>query len=375
MPEPHVSAAQLEAEIRSDATILVLDVREAPAFDHWPLDAAGAKMVNIPLSEIEADPSGVLATLGAEDRPIRVICARGRAARIATARLTDAGANATTVSGGMSAWSQLLVASPVALPTSTLVIQFRREARGCLSYMVIADGGALVVDPALTVEPYLEEAARHGARITRVLDTHVHADHLSGMWNLARATGARRHLSTGAIMRGGDPDAHFVRNGDHLEVGSADIRVVELPGHTSDNVGVMVDDVALIAGDSLFADAVARPDLEMGDAGASTAAHQLHATLHEHVLSLAPATILLPCHYAGGRRANPIAPTLGDVRESIPLLRLAADDFVEQVLHAMPPRPENYRQIIATNLARGAGDDIESLEVGANNCAASPPAG
>lgn len=371
MPEPHISAAQLEAEIRDATPILIVDVREPAAFEHWPIDAGETDLVNVPLSAIEANPDGVFASLRSRGLPIRVLCARGRTAQVAVARLNHLDTEAVTVSGGMQAWAQLLTASPVTMPTSTIVVQFRREARGCLSYMVIADGEALVVDPAFTVEPYVDEATRRGARITRILDTHVHADHLSGMWSLAQTTGGRPHLSMGAVARGGDPDALVVRDGDHLNIGSADIRVMELPGHTSDNVGLLIDDVALIAGDSLFADSVARPDLEAGDAGASTAARQLHDTLHQRVLTLAPQTVLLPCHYAGGRLTAPIAPTLCEVRDRVLLLRLDVDAFVERLLHAMPPRPENYQQIIAANLARGMGDDIESLEIGANNCAVS----
>ncbi len=375
MPPPQISAAQLEDEIRGDAPVLIVDVREPADFSHWPIDAAGAELVNIPLADIERDPHATIAALNAGDRPIRVMCARGVAAQRATARLADAGVDATAVSGGMRAWSQLLVASPVALPTPTVVVQFRREARGCLSYMVISDGRALVVDPALTIQPYLDEATRRDARITGVLDTHVHADHLSGMWDLAAATGAQRHLSAGAIARGGDPDALVVRDGAHIDVGSAGVRVLALPGHTTDNVGLVVDDVALIAGDSLFADSVARPDLETGDAGAATAARQLHRTLHERVLPLPPATILLPCHYGGGRLSGALAPTLREVQDTVPLLGLGEDAFALQVLAAMPPRPENYQEIIAANLARGEGDDIASLEIGANNCAASTQSG
>lgn len=371
MPAPSISPAQLEDEIRTGAPIVVVDVREPDAFDHWPLDAGETTMVNIPLSRIEADPHGVLAALGGGARAIRTMCARGRTAELATTRLVAAGAEAMTVTGGMRAWAQLLVAATVPMPTATRVVQFRREARGCLSYLIASDGEALVVDPAPAIAHYLDEATRLGVTITHVLDTHIHADHLSGMWALADAVGARVHLSAGAIARGGDPRAVQVYDGDSIAVGSAVVRVVELPGHTSDNVGVLIDDAALIAGDSLFADSVARPDLEVGDAGAATAARQLYQTIQTRIMTLDPKTRLLPCHYSGGRLTNPIAPTLGEVRGQVTLLRLDEDAFVRQVLEAMPPRPDNYEQIIATNLACGNGDDVASLEVGANNCAAS----
>ncbi|MGN6379573.1 MAG: MBL fold metallo-hydrolase, partial [Gaiellales bacterium] len=163
-----------------------------------------------------------------------------------------------------------------------------------------------------------------------------------------------------------------VEDGRRLELGSADVRVVALPGHTSDMTGLLVDGAALIGGDSLFADAVARPDLEAGDAGAAEAARQLHRTLHACVLSLPADTTLLPCHYPGGRLGGPVAPTLAEVRRAMPQLDAGEDEFVRFLLDSMPPRPANYEQIIAANL--GAGPDAETaarLEVGANNCAVS----
>jgi glyoxylase-like metal-dependent hydrolase (beta-lactamase superfamily II) len=161
-------------------------------------------------------------------------------------------------------------------------------------------------------------------------------------------------------------------DGQRLALGTADVRVVALPGHTSDMTGLVVDGAALIGGDSLFEDSVARPDLESGDAGAADAARQLYATLHARVLSLPPSTRLLPCHYPGGRRDGPIAPTLAEVRPRLPELDGDVERFVRGVLDGMPARPANFEAIIESNLGLSADAEAASrLEVGANNCAAS----
>jgi glyoxylase-like metal-dependent hydrolase (beta-lactamase superfamily II) len=239
---------------------------------------------------------------------------------------------------------------------------------------VIAEGEALVVDPAPDVTPYLDEAATRDARITHVLDTHVHAEHLSGARELARAAGARLHLSPAALARGVRfPDeVEPVRDGDAIRLGSAEVAVVALPGHTSDMIGVRLGDAALVGGDSLFADSVARPDLETGDEGAAAAARQLHGTLRDRVGSLPGSMRLLPCHYAGGRLGAPVAPTLAAVREAVPELTLDEDAFVARLLAGMPPRPANYLAIIDVNLGGELDDDAARLEIGANNCAAKP---
>src|SRR5262249_49717396 len=162
---------------------------------------------------------------------------------------------------------------------------------------------------------YLAAAARRGATITRVFDTHVHADHLSGARELAGRTGAALHMSDRAPARGLRDPERFATLGDGnlIALGGAEVTVLALPGHTSDMTGLLVDGRALIGGDSLFADSVARPDLEEGDAGASDAARRLWVTLHERVLALPGDTLLLPCHYPGGRQEGPIAPTLDQV--------------------------------------------------------------
>jgi len=278
-----------------------------------------------------------------------------------------------SVHGGMVGWSRVLQAADIALPGPVAVTQFRREARGCLSYLLAADGEALVVDPAPGVQPYLDAATARGARITRVLDTHVHADHLSGARELAVRTGATLHLSAPALARGVRyaGDVVPVSDGDALTIGPASVTAVALPGHTSDMTGIRLGEAALIGGDSLFLDAIARPDLEAGEAGSGDAARQLHRTLRTRIGPLPDAMLLLPCHYPGGRRDGPVAATLAEVRAAVPELALDEDAFVRDVLAAMPPRPANYRAIIGVNLGDELDPDAAArLEVGANNCAA-----
>ena len=369
MAVAEISPVELEGEIAAGAAVVIVDVRRAAEFAAWHLETGTVPLVNRPVESVAADARAAVAGLPAV--PIRVICARGRTSLEVVATLESVGIMATNVRGGMIAWSRVLIPDEVAIGTPTTVVQLRREARGCHSYLVASDGEALVVDPAPGIEPYLEEAARRGARITRVLDTHVHADHLSGIRDLARAAGATMHLPAAALTRGVRyPGVAPVVDGDRLAVGTADVRLLALPGHTSDMTGVVVDGRAIIAGDSLFADSVARPDLEAGDAGMVEAAMVLHRTIHVVLLRFPDDTILLPCHYAGGRRHGAVAPTLGEVRRASPLLAIADPaGFAAAVIAAMPPRPSRYLDIIAVNLGREVPDPA-SLEVGANNCAA-----
>ena len=162
-----------------------------------------------------------------------------------------------------------------------------------------------------------------------------------------------------------------MRDGDDLAIGNETVQIVALPGHTSDMIGIRIGKDALIGGDSLFADSVARPDLESGDHGAPDAARLLHRTLRDRVATLPDSMLLLPCHYAGGRLDGHSPRRSTVVRDRVPELALDEEAFVARVLDAMPPRPANYLAIIAVNLGDEPNDDAAArLEIGANNCAA-----
>jgi glyoxylase-like metal-dependent hydrolase (beta-lactamase superfamily II)/rhodanese-related sulfurtransferase len=365
-----IDPEELEREIAAGVPLALIDLRDEASFAAWHIDAAPGVVRNIPDAAFSSAVDAVLADIPSDAR-VRLICAAGRTSleRVGVAARLRPGS--ASVRGGMIGWSRVLVHDQVPVPGPAAIVQFRRQARGCLSYLVESDAEALVVDPAPAVEPYRELAARAGARIVAVFDSHVHADHLSGARELAAATGARLCMSRQAMRRGMADPASFMplADGERIELGRADVRMIALPGHTTDMAGLLVDGGALIGGDSLFADSVARPDLEAGDAGSAAAAGALYRTIHERILTL-PGTIrLLPCHYPGGRRDGPLAPTLSAVRDAVPELRLDEAEFAARVTASMPPRPANHEQIIAVNLGRGRDLDAPRLEVGANNCA------
>ena len=143
----------------------------------------------------------------------------------------------------------------------------QRPGRGCLSYLIASEGEAVVVDPAPDAAYFAALADERGARITQVIDTHIHADHLSGARALAEATGAKLRLSEPALERGLAYADQVVpiADGEEIALGATTLRVLALPGHTTDMTGIVVGERAVISGDSLFADGIARPDLQRGD--------------------------------------------------------------------------------------------------------------
>ena len=178
--------------------------------------------------------------------------------------------------------------------------QLIHEDLGCASYLVGDGGVAAVVDPQWDVDPYLHLARLHGVRIEHVLETHNHADHVSGHGRLAAATGATIHVHELA-------EAHYpheaFRDGWRLELGSVVIEAVHTPGHRPEHTSFLLRSAesgeapfALLSGDSLFAGDVARPDLAIDK---EDGAREIFRSLHERLLALPDDVELWPGHLGG----------------------------------------------------------------------------
>jgi glyoxylase-like metal-dependent hydrolase (beta-lactamase superfamily II) len=212
-------------------------------------------------------------------------------------------------------------------------------------------------------------AEEHGWRITRVLDTHVHADHLSRIRRLAELVGATLHMPEGAPVSYQFSD---LADGDVLEVGSAKLEAVRTPGHTPESTSYLLDGRALFTGDTLFLSAVGRPDLDATPEVARHRARELYRSLRR-LLALDPETLVLPGHTGEpvAFDGEPICAHLSGVRGSIRILKEDEDAFVEQIADHGTPTPSNFERIVELNRAGESPDgDPTELEAGANRCAA-----
>jgi glyoxylase-like metal-dependent hydrolase (beta-lactamase superfamily II) len=366
-PDSSIAAGQLADRLARGERITVLDLREDA---EWGIEAPGVTSRQVPPAGVLADPAAVAQELSG---PVVVVCNRGVAAQPVAEALRGQGVDAMVVRDGMRGWILALQSRAVDLGVAGLVArQVQRPGRGCLSYVLVAGGQALVVDPAPDAGFYVALAQELDAQITDVFDTHLHADHLSGARMLSEQTGATLRLPALALERGVAyaEDVEPLHDGDTITLGPVTLQAIALPGHTTDMTGLLIADRALIGGDSLFVDGIARPDLQQGDPeGARAMGRILHKTLRDRVLSLGGDVILLPGHTHPGVRAKAIASRLADVRVAV--AELAIDDpseFAARLLSEMPPRPANYEAIIAVNA--GAHPFDPELETGGNSCSA-----
>jgi hydroxyacylglutathione hydrolase len=237
--------------------------------------------------------------------------------------------------------------------------QFFIEGLGCASYIVgcEAKGVAAVVDPDRDVQKYLDAAAARGLTITHIIETHLHADHVSGNTDLAARTGAQifLHESSGAEF------AHqLLRDGEVLELGNLRLKVIHTPGHTPESITLLVSDTTrseqpwlALTGDTLFVGDIGRPDL-VGAEAAQGLAGDMYRSLFEKILPLEDGLLIYPGHGAGSLCGKSIgsmrATTLGYERHFNPALTpREKDDFITFATSGLPEQPGNHKRIKAMN--------------------------
>ncbi len=179
--QPHafqnIDGAELASRLGTDHEPFVLDVREPHEVEEWAIPES----VNIPLGQLPDRVSELPV-----DREVVVVCGAGGRSTRAAEFLSGRDLQVENLRGGMAAWGR--VYDRVAVDGDRVrIVQVRRRGKGCLSYVIGAGDEAFVVDPAINIDVYRDVAADHGWRITRVFDTHLHADHLSGARVLAAA--------------------------------------------------------------------------------------------------------------------------------------------------------------------------------------------
>jgi hydroxyacylglutathione hydrolase len=236
--------------------------------------------------------------------------------------------------------------------------QFTHDDLGCASYLIGDEdaGVAAVVDPRFEIDDYLLLARYMDVQIEHVLETHNHADHVSGHGRLAAATGATIHVHRDAAP---DYDHEPFDDGWELELGCVRVKALHTPGHRPEHTAFALTDTArgsdawaVLTGDTLFVGDVARPDLAVDR---EDGARGIFRSLHEQLLALPPETEVWPGHLGGSLCGGPgmdmkVSSTIGYERRHNSLLeRENEDDFVEELLAGLGPQPPNFRAIVDLN--------------------------
>jgi len=384
-PTPDVDVESVDPETlkgRIDAgeDVTLLDARMNSDYEEWRIDGENVTSINAPYFEFLEDEidEAVLERIP-DDREVTVLCAKGGASEYVAGTLAELGYDVDHLEDGMNGWASIYEAVEVErYDGAGTLLQYQRPSSGCLGYLLYDDGEAAIIDPLRAfTDRYLDDAAELGVDLQYALDTHIHADHISGVRDLDDE-GVEGVIPKAAVDRGVTyaDELTTAADGDTFDVGDATIEAVYTPGHTTGTISYLVDDSLLATGDGLFVESVARPDLEEGDEGAPDAARMLYESLQERVLTLPEDTLIGGAHFSAAAEPaddGTYTAPLGDLVAEMDALTMDEQEFVDLILADMPPRPANYEDIIATNLGRNAVDDEEAftLELGPNNCAAS----
>ena len=378
-----ISPERLADMIDSGESFTLVDTRPEDSYEGWRIHGAQ----NIPFGpddELGDEELERVEEIRDGDAVV-AICGKGLTSTAFAFALQQHGYDdVSVVKGGMEDWSKVYEVVPIETENDDLVvIQLQRRAKGCLGYVVGSKrtGSAAVIDPTRQTDQFKVVAEEAGLTIEHVLDTHVHADHISGGSKLADELDVPYHLGEHASERDVEYDYEPLADGETIELGDIEIEALHTPGHTTEMVNYLVDDAALLTGDTLFIESVGRTELQFGDDDASSGAELLYESLHDTVLELPDETLILPGHvsvtednrYEVSAPGDAISAPLGDLRDELDLLGLERDEFVNRLVEDAPEKPPNYERVIEINTGSNPPEDeseATELELGPNNCAA-----
>lgn len=353
--------------------LFILDVRNESDFQDWKIEGEHFEYLNIPYFELLDGVEEIIGKIPT-GKDVLVVCAKEGSSIMIAEMLSDAGLSVSYLQGGMKAWSEHLEPVKVGdLKGGGEIYQFVRIGKGCLSYMVVSNGEAALIDATRMTDFYLEFAESIDTKIKHVFDTHLHADHISGGRKIAKITGATYWLppkdATEVTF-----EYQPLEDGSLVNIGKVkiDIHALYSPGHTIGSTSFIVDEKYLLSGDILFIDSIGRPDL----AGlAQDWVGDLRESLYKRYRELSENLIVLPAHFMMIEELNDdgsISAKLGTLFTKNHGLNIEDEnEFRKMVTENLPPQPNAYQEIRETNMGKRSPDEEKQreMEIGPNRCA------
>ncbi len=388
-----ITSDELKRKIDNGEDIFILDVRNPHEHDAWSVSYD--RYQDTPVIPVDTITSNAALKQIPKDKEIITFCTHGQRSLNAAKILSDLGYKVKTIEGGLDGWSNLYDIALVETNSDILKIwQIRRISKGCMSYVVasLKDKKATIIDATCKIETVLKDILEeNGLKITRVIDTHMHADHLSGATRIASKYGAEISISLleKYDTKNLDIEKNFkptlIHDGDKLEIGDGIcLESILTPGHTDGSISFKLEirgtselkpenDVSnskffLFSGDTIFVNGVGRPDLHKKS---EEYAQKLYQTYLQELFNLPGTTIILPAHYSSSfEHAKPVFDTIESIRHKLNPITKSEKDFLNYVASNIPPQPMNYEQIVSINKNLIHCDRVEQqdLESGHNSC-------
>lgn len=354
----------------NNKSVLILDIRNSNSFKDWHIK--GSENIDVYDDIWNGNFEDVKRKLSQlpKDKKIVTVCNAGVTSQNASILLESMGYTTLVLEKGMIGWNSLHQAVDVINEGDLLIKQIIRVGKGCLSYLICSNSTkeCFVVDPSQFVEEYIDIVKENGFSIKGVIETHVHADHLSGARQLTELTKTKYYVSSDDFKAKAD----FVdlKNIDEIKIGENSIKIVRTPGHTDGSVCLLINNKVLLTGDTLFLEGVGRPDLGRNKEDIEKGAKLLFATLNK-IKGLDDNLIILPAHFTSYSNV-PICEKLNNLLTNNQALKINSEqEFISYILNNLPMTPPNYEQIknINLNFMQLPRQMAEQLEFGPNRCA------
>ena len=364
---PVISTNALREWLENKKAVNVVDIRPAHERAEWHIPGS------IPMDiydKLKAGDGDALQGLFIDKNiPVVTVCAGGKTSLIAAELLQQKGYEAYSLEEGMRGWSLAWNTAQISFPDFS-IIQLRRTGKGCLSYIISSKREAIVIDASLPVKVYQDILLSNNWSLKAVLETHIHADHLSRSKQLAKANAVPVYIPATDKV---EYSHETIIDGQQITLGAISIIALHTPGHTLESTSFVVGNKVLLSGDTLFINAVGRPDLKASEEETLIKTTLLYQSLQK-LLNLSDEIIVLPAHTNQPVEFDnkPVQATLKEIRTAVPLLKLTEKEFMETLLSRIPPAPANHLLIVEKNI-KGDFSDINptDLEAGANRCAIS----
>ncbi|MEY2193201.1 MBL fold metallo-hydrolase [Neobacillus sp. BF23-41] len=358
-------------KVFNQESLFILDVRNENDFKDWKIEGVNFEYLNVPYFDLLDGVEEIIDKLST-DKEILVVCAKEGSSIMVAEMLSDKGLTVHYLKGGMKEWSEHLEPVKIGdLKDGGSIYQFVRIGKGCLSYLIESNGEAVIVDASRMIEEYESFASAHNIQIKHVVDTHLHADHISGGRKIAEKTGATYYLPP--------KDAEEVVfnyrglvEGNDIVVGNTKVGVNPFytPGHTIGSTSLVVDEKYLLSGDILFVESIGRPDLA-GKAEDWVA--DLRESLYNKYKLFPKDLMVLPAHFSRISELGngEVSANLGELYERNKGLHLEEVEFRKLVTDNLPPQPNSYQEIRQTNMGKITPDAEmqREMEIGPNRCA------
>lgn len=388
-----ITSDELKKKIDKGEDIFILDVRNQHEHDAWSVSYDRYQDTTvIPVDTITS--SAALKQIP-KDKEIITFCTHGQRSSNAAKMLSELGYRVKTIEGGLDGWSNLYDIALVDTDSDILKIwQIRRISKGCMSYLIasLKDKKATIIDATCKIETILKDILEENElEITRVIDTHMHADHLSGATRVASKYGAEISLSSLEKYDTKNLDSEksikptLIHDAEKLEIGDGFyLEAIHTPGHTDGSISFKLDirgtselktengtsnsKSFLFTGDTIFVNGVGRPDLHKKS---EEYAQKLYQTYQQKLFNLPDRIIILPAHYSSSfKHSKPVSDTIESIRLKLNSITKSEKDFLNYITSNIPPQPMNYEQIVSINKNLTPCDRVEQqdLESGPNSC-------